>query len=110
MRGYKEPGFQDRVASANRAKEKALKKLREKPPIDEAELALRIARREAKEAAAAAKREAARKAREDAKAAKLERAREAQKAAAAEKPRVKTEAELKAARDARYAARKKRRS
>lgn len=108
MQGYKEPGFQERVAAANRAKDKALEKLRNKPPVDEAELARKIARRQEKEAAAAKKREEARQAREASRLARLERAREAAEAQAAAKPRVLTEAERKAARDARYAARKKR--
>ena len=110
MRGFKEPGFQERVANANRAKDKALKDLLNKPPIDEAEQARRIAKQEAKEAAAAKKREAAREKRAAAQAAKIEQARAAAEAAEAAKPRVKSEAELKAARDARYAARKKRKS
>ena len=101
MRGYKEPGFQERVANAKQARTKALEALKNKPPIDEAELARRIARQEAKDAAAAKKREATRAA---AEAAKLERA---QKAAIPVKKPL-TEAELKARRDARYAARKKR--
>ena len=36
MKGYKEPGFQERVAAANNAREKALAKLKAKPPVDEA--------------------------------------------------------------------------
>jgi adenosine kinase len=39
MRGYREPGFQDRVAAAKDAKTKALEKLKAKPPVDEAEQA-----------------------------------------------------------------------
>lgn len=104
MRGFKEPGFQERVASANKARDKALKALKEKPPIDEAEQARRIARQEAKRAAAAEKREAARLARLAEKEAKAESEREAAAAIEAEP----TEAEKKAARDAKYAARKKR--
>ncbi len=108
MQGYKEPGFQERVTAANRAKDKALEKLRNRPPVDEAELARKIARRQEKEAAAAAKRAEVKQAREAAKLAKIEQARLAAEAAAAAKPKVLTEAERKAARDARYAARKKR--
>ncbi|HEX7874347.1 MAG TPA: DUF6481 family protein [Sphingobium sp.] len=108
MRGYKEPGLQDRLAAANRARDKALEKLRSKPPIDEAELARRAARQQEKDAAARAKREAAKLAKEEAAAAKKEAARLAAEAAEAAKPRVLTEEEKKAARDARYAARKAR--
>lgn len=111
MQGYKEPGFQERVAAANRAKDKALEKLRNRPPIDEAERARQIARRQAKETAAAEKREAARQAKQAAELAEQERAREAAEAAEnAAQAAVATEAERKAARDARYAARKKRKS
>ncbi len=108
MQGFKEPGFQERVAAANRARDKALEKLRSKPPVDEAEVARQLAKRQAQEAAAAEKRAAARKAREEAQAAKLARAREAAEAALAAQPKVLTEEERKAARDARYAARKSR--
>ena len=96
MAGYKDPAFQDRVASAVAAKQKALDKLRAKPPEDPAVLAEKLAARLAREAAAAEKRAADKAAREEAKAlADAERA--------AKEP---TEAERKAARDARYAARK----
>ena len=108
MRGFKEPGFQERTAAAQRAKSSALEKLRSKPPVDEAVLAARPASRLAREAAQAEKRAAAKLAREEAQAAKRALAEEAAaKKAAAQKP-AKTEAELKAARDARYAARKNR--
>lgn len=110
MQGYKEPGFQERAAAAHRARSKALVGLRAKPPLDEAELARRNAARLAKEAVAAERRAAARQAREDARIAKVERAREAAAAAAAALPKVLTEADRKAARDARYAARKSRKA
>lgn len=106
MKSYKDPSFQDRVASAAEAKKKALDKLRAKPPIDPAVLAERAAARERREAAEAEKR-----------AAKAAAARAAAAAAAATaaaekpapyKPTFATEAERKAARDARYAARKNR--
>ena len=110
MKGYKEPGFQERVAAANRARDKALEKLKAKPPIDEAELAARAERQLAREAAAEARRETQRLAKEAQLAAKAEQARLAEEAIlAAEEAKVQTEAEKKAARDARYAARKKRR-
>lgn len=106
MAGYKEPGFQDRVEAAKIARQKALDQLREKPPVDEAAQAERLANRLAKEAAARERREATVREREAAKAAKREQA--AQKAQPAPQPATLTEAERKAARDARYAARKAR--
>lgn len=108
MRGYKEPGFQDRVAAASSARDKALEKLRSKAPVDEAEQARRAAALAAKEVAAREKREAARVAREEALVAKKEKTAAAAAAALAAQPKVRTEEELKAARDARYAARKAR--
>ena len=101
MKGYKEPTFQDRVAAAQRAKGAALVKLRDRPKIDEAELARKAERRQAKEAEAAARRAAVLEARKLAKAEREARIE-------AEKPPVITDADRKAARDARYAARKKR--
>ena len=108
MAGYKEPGFQDRVATANRAKEAALEKLRNKKPVDEAEVARQIAAQQAKDVAAAEKRERLVREREEARLAKIEAARLAAEAAAAAQPKQLTEEEKKAARDARYAARKNR--
>lgn len=114
MPSFKEPGFQERATAAAQAKSKALAQLRAKPPIDEATVAARAAAREAREAAQAEKREATRRAKEEAAAAKaaaLESARQAEAAAQAllQQPKL-TEAERKAARDARYADRKKRKS
>lgn len=106
MRGYREPGFQDRVAAAKDAKTKALEKLKAKPPVDEAEQAEKLANRLAKEAAARERREATLQAREDAEAAR--KAEIEQAAEAALPPPDASEAERKAARDARYAARKAR--
>ena len=95
--------FQERLARAADAKQKALEKLRSKPPVEHATLAERQAAHLRREAVAAEKRAAKAAEREQAKAAK---------SASAEKtlavPLVRTEIELKAARDARYAARKKR--
>lgn len=108
MKGYKAPSFQDRAAASLHAKEKALAKLKAAPQPDAAELAERSARYAAREAAAAAKAALVRQARED-----NQRLIEEKRAAAkaektkAEQPK-RTEAELKAARDARYAARKNR--
>ena len=101
MAAYKEPSLEERTALAQKAKEKALKKLASKPPVDEAELARRTAARLAREAATAEKSRLRREAIQQAKAEKL---------AASLVPEVvpPTEAELKAARDEKYAARKKR--
>jgi hypothetical protein len=97
---FKKPTYQERVGQAADAKQKALEQLRQRPPVDEKVVAERIAaaqkRDEAKAEKAAAKKAA------DAAAA-IAKAAEA----AANAPP--TEAERKAARDARYAARKKRR-
>ena len=110
MKGYKEPGFQERVAAANRAREKALEKLKAKPPVDEAELAARAERQLAREAAAEARRAAQVLAKEAQLAARAEQARLAEEAVlAAEQAKIQEELDKKAARDARYAARKNRR-
>lgn len=120
MKSYKAPSFQERLALAAEARQKALDKLRAKPPVDEAVLAERRAAREAKEAAAAAAREAKRVEAERIKAEKLAaehaaaaaaEAEAAEKAAAEEAARaasVLSEEEKKAIRDAKYAARKAR--
>lgn len=104
MKSYKDPSFQDRVGRAAEAKQKALDNLRSKPPVDERVLAERQAARLKREADEAEKRAAKQAADEAAKKAKAE-------AAAAElaaMPVPPTEEEKKQARDARYAARKKR--
>ena len=98
MAAYKEPSFAERAALSQQAREKALKKLSAKPQMDEAELARRKAAQAEREAAAAEKSAARKAAIAQAKADKI---------AAANKPKP-TEAELKAARDAKYAARKAR--
>lgn len=111
MAAYREPGFQERVALAARAKSAALERLRTKPPIDEAEQAARAARALARETAAAEKRAAKRAASEAAAAAKAAKAIEASAAVEARADEtVLSDAERKAARDARYAARKNRKS
>ena len=110
MAAFKNPTFQERVATAAAAKNAALEKMRAKPPVDEAELAARTAKRLVKEAKEAEQRQA----KKDAMVAKQEAAKQAalDKAAAAEAaaPIVLTEAEKKALRDERYAMRKKRKS
>ncbi len=108
MKGYKEPSYQDRVGRAAEARQKALDKLRARPPADEAALAARRAAGLARDAAQAEKR-AARQAAGDREAAAKAAADEAAIIAREkEGGRVPTEAERKAARDARYAARKSR--
>jgi hypothetical protein len=99
--------FQDRVGQAAEAKRKALEKLKSKPPVDPAVAEARAEAARQREARAEEKRAA--KA-EQARAAEEARAAEAAKTAeaAASAPKALTEAEKKAARDARYAARKSR--
>jgi hypothetical protein len=98
MAAFKQPTFQERAQTAAKAKQAALENLRAKPPVDEAVLAERRAAQLARE-------EAKGKAREE-KAAAREREREAKKASAPQAVAPPTEEEKKAARDARYAARK----
>ncbi len=101
MAAYKEPTFQERTALARQARERALAKLAAKPAPDAELVAQRQAARLAREAAAAEK-SAARKA--AIAQAKVDKAATAQALAT----KVPSEAELKAERDERYAARKKR--
>lgn len=90
---------------ADKAREKALKKMAAKPPVDPEVEAKRREARLAREAAAAEKSAARREAIAKAKAEKIAAAEAAAAAAAIPEP---TEAELKAKRDAKYAARKAR--
>ena len=108
MVAYKAPDFNERAAAARAAKEAALAKLRNKPALDPAIVAERQAARAAKEAAEAEKRRARQAAVQEEKAARAAAAQEAAAAAQAAAPVKLSEAELKAARDARYAARKNR--
>jgi hypothetical protein len=91
--------FQDRAGQAAEAKQKALEQYKSRPPVDEVAAAERMAADQRREEAKAEK-AAAKKAEAEAKAAAA-----AAKAARSAPP---TAAEMKAARDARYAARKKR--
>ena len=93
---YKD-SFQDRIGAAAKAREKALEKLRAKPPLDPKVVAERVERQKQRDAREAEKAEA------------KKAARAAEAAAKAEISSPPTEEELKAARDARYAARKARR-
>ena len=115
MGSFKNPSFEDRVASAAKAKQKALDQFKAKPPVDAAVMAERRRAWELREQALSEER--ASKA-EAAAAAKAEKSRlraaevaAAEEAAAQKAARLKpaSEAEMKAARDARSAARKARR-
>jgi Family of unknown function (DUF6481) len=114
MSGFREPGFADRQKAAQQAKREILEKFRAQPGPDDPAVQQRQAEREA-QAAARIKAKEAREAEKAAKKAEEERlaaeaaaqlAREQEEAAARE---TALEAERKAARDARYAARKKKR-
>ena len=96
MRNFRDKTFGDRQGQAAEAKKKALEQLRSRPPVD---------------AAVAAERKAASDEREKSRAEKAAAKKDAERAAGeaeAKAPAPPSEAELKAARDARYAARKKR--
>ena len=114
MAFFKAPTFQDRVAAANSARQKALDKLKAKPPVDEAEMEQRRKDHETKQQALneerAAKREAMAAAKAEAAAQKAARIKADEEAAVLKAARLKpaSAAEMKAARDARYAARKAR--
>ncbi len=108
MKRYKEPQFQERIAAAARARTTVLEQLRDKPPVDDTGAAERAERRLAKEAAAREKRQQALAEAKEQRAAKRAAALEAAAASAARQKPVLTEAERKAARDARYLARKNR--
>lgn len=114
MPAFKSPSFQDRVAAAAKARQTALDQLKARPPVDEALLAEQRRAREAQEQALAEKRSAkalaiaeAKKQKAEAKAAELA-AIEAAAALKLARPKPATPAEMKAARDARFAARKAR--
>ncbi len=113
MSGFKEPSFADRQKAAQQARQNILNKFRSQPGPDDPKVKQRQAERgvkaadraKAKLAREAAKAEQKRRDAEAAAEAAAKLAREKQEAAARE---VALEAERKAARDARYAARKKR--
>jgi hypothetical protein len=105
MPPFSEPGFQERTRMAAKAKQDALKKLKAKKPLSPEVLAERkaaeLAREQKQAQASAEKRAAFEQEKADRKAAKEQA-----------KPKLAlglTETEKKAARDERYAARKKRR-
>ena len=68
MPSFKDPSFQDRIARAAEARQKALDQLKAKPAADPAALAARQAERAAREAAQAEKRAADKEAKAEAKA------------------------------------------
>jgi hypothetical protein len=113
MSGFKEPSFADRQKAAREARQNILNKFRSQPGFEDPAVKQRQAEREAqaaeraktKLAREAAKAEQKRRQAEAAAQAAAQLAREKEEAAAKE---VALEAERKAARDARYAARKKR--
>jgi hypothetical protein len=113
MSGFKEPSFADRQKAAQEARKNILNKFRSQPGVDDPAVIQRRAEREAQ----AAERAKAKLTRDAAKADRKVREAEAVAEAAAQLAREKEEAaareaaleiERKAARDARYAARKKR--
>jgi hypothetical protein len=109
MKGYHEPSYQDRMGRAAEAKQKALDLLKAQPAVDEATLAARREAGAAREAAQAEKRAARQAEREEDAAHRAARADEAAvRAEENEGGRIPTEEERKAMRDARYAARKRR--
>jgi hypothetical protein len=111
-KGFKNPTFSDRANASAAAKRALLEKHKAAPKRDLADIAAAKERQLARDARASAAREQARAEKEAAAlAARDVAAAEAQAAADAAKaaqPKVPTQADLKAARDARYAARKAR--
>ncbi|MFC7537548.1 DUF6481 family protein [Sphingomonas sp. GCM10030256] len=114
MASFKQPTFQDRTAAARKAKQTALDQLKAKPAADPVEMAALRDAWDAQQQLLAEERAAKAKASAEAKAEKasLKAAEVAQSKAAAElkAARLKpaTAEEMKAARDARYAARQAR--
>lgn len=108
MKGFKEPSFQDRAAASARAKTSALGKLAAVPKRDDAEQAARAARQQERKLRLEAKRAVAREAKEDAERLEQERRNQAVQESVRVVIAAPTEAERKAARDERYAARKRR--
>lgn len=111
-KGFKNPTFSDRAKASAEAKQALLERHKAAPKPSPEEIAAAKERYLAREARAAAAREQAKAEKEAAALAAKEAAAAAAQAAAdaakAAQPRVPTQAELKAARDARYAARKAR--
>ena len=116
MASFKDPSFQDRVASAREAKQKALDQLKAMPPVDRAVMAALRQEREVRELALQEERTAKVQERAAAKAEKASNkaaalaAAEAAAALKAARLKPSSPEEMKTARDARYAARKARAS
>ena len=114
MPSFKNPSFQDRVAAAGAARQKALEQLAAKAPVDEAVMAERRRVREVQDlalaTARAAKAEAAATAKAERAAIKQQKLADAKAAEELKAARLKpaSAADMKAARDARYAARQAR--
>ena len=114
MPSFKNPSFQDRLATAGKAKQKALDQMKAKPSVDVNVMAERRDAWEAREkklaAERAAKAEATAQARADKASAKAAKEAADAEAAALKAARLKpaSAADMKAARDARYAARQSR--
>lgn len=111
MASYTDPGLQERRALAQQTRLKALQQLQNKPVVDEAVLAERRVAQLKREEAEAAKRAEHRAAVAQERADRLAKKQAAATAIENEAAIVVlTDEEKKAARDARYAARKKRKS
>ena len=124
MKGFKEKGFSDRLSTAAKAKQEQLARARAKSPLNDPEFAKRQAARaeaEAARQARAAEREAQKRAEAEARAARARAEEEARLEALRHEEEAKVRAKRaemdkladlltaqKAARDARYAARKAR--
>ena len=114
MPSFKNPSFQDRLASAGKAKQKALDQLAAKPPADEGMMAKRRRAWDEREQTLSAERAAKTEARTTAKAenTRIKEARLAEEKAAKELKAARLKpasaADMKAARDARFAARQNR--
>jgi hypothetical protein len=100
MTAYKDPTFQRRAGQAAQARKAALEQLQSRPPRDEAVIAQRIE--------VERRRDSDRDDRSAAKRAGKDTADASRAAAKAAVPERATDADRKAARDARYAARKNR--
>lgn len=108
MQGYKEPGFQDRRNAAEQERSKALARLKAAPGVDPAVAVERAAKQAEREAAQAEKRARTKPVRER-RAVTVEKSPNSDGAQTPVQVTGRTEEERKAARDARYAARKARR-
>jgi hypothetical protein len=112
MKAYQNSSFQDRVDQVAKAKQQALDQLRARPPVDPAVVEARVAASRKREAAEAERRSARKDAEQAAAQAALDEAAANEAAEAARLAAIKPEPtaeERKAARDAKYAARKNRR-